>query len=47
MFAVHEMKPSVYLLDELEIMVNTHGLRSPEAQVWDDKPLKEFRQKDK
>jgi len=39
MFSVHGLKPEVYLVDELDMMVERHGLKFPEVQIWDDKPI--------
>lgn len=39
MFKVHDFKPEVFLIKELGEMVRRYGLKSPEAQVWDDFPL--------
>ncbi len=45
MFDVHELKPEVFLIDELDQMIEKYGLKSPEVQIWDAKPLKDYIEK--
>lgn len=42
MFTVHNLKPEVFLIDELSKMVDKFGMKSPEVQIWDDKPLRDW-----
>lgn len=46
MFKVHELKPEVFMLDELEDMINKYGFKSPEVQIWDDSPINYLIDKD-
>lgn len=42
MFKVHNLKPEVFLINELSLMIDIYGLKSPEAQIWDDEPLRNW-----